>query len=43
MMRLLFKALSLYGLYRAIRGGPGALAKREARRKAHGFVRRALR
>ena len=41
-MRTLFRILSLLSLARAIRGGPVALGRREARRRAHRAVRKAL-
>lgn len=39
-MRALFRILSLLSLARAIQGGPMAVGRREARRRAHRAVRR---
>ena len=38
MIRNLFKLLSLLSLFRAVRNGPTAVVKREARRRAHRMI-----
>jgi hypothetical protein len=42
MLRLLFRVLSIVGLIRAVRKGPGAVGRRQVRRQAHRYVRRVL-
>ena len=43
MLRFLFRAVALYGLWKASTRGPGDVAKREARRRAHRAVHKVFR